>query len=103
MVVRVVVLVSIAVVVVPLCVPVPVPVFMIVAVPVVVSMAVPMIVIMPVPVTHVVPSSTRSRKHAIRCTAIAAPKPLSMFTTVTPLAQLVSIAKSGVKPESAVP
>lgn len=39
----------------------------------------------------------------MRCAAIAAPKPLSMFTTTTPEAQLVSIAKSAVKPPSAVP
>ena len=39
----------------------------------------------------------------IRPTAIAAPKPLSMFTTVMPDAQLVSIANKAVKPASAVP
>jgi len=40
---------------------------------------------------------------SIRPTAIAAPKPLSMFTTVMPEAQLVSIPNSAVKPDSAVP
>jgi len=40
---------------------------------------------------------------SMRPTAIAAPKPLSILTTVTPDAQLVSMAKSAVKPDSAVP
>jgi hypothetical protein len=40
---------------------------------------------------------------SMRPTAIAAPKPLSIFTTVTPEAQLVSMPKSAVKPDSAVP
>jgi len=39
----------------------------------------------------------------IRPTAMAAPKPLSMFTTVMPDAQLVSMANSAVKPARAVP
>ena len=39
----------------------------------------------------------------MRWAAIAAPKPLSMLTTTTPEAQLVSMAKSAVKPPSAVP
>jgi len=39
----------------------------------------------------------------IRPTAIAAPKPLSMLTTVMPDAQLVSIPNNAVKPDSAVP
>ena len=39
----------------------------------------------------------------IRPTAIAAPKPLSMFTTVMPEAQLVSMANSAVKPLNALP
>lgn len=39
----------------------------------------------------------------MRCTAMAAPKPLSMFTTRTPEAQLVSIANRAVKPPMAVP
>lgn len=51
----------------------------------------------------------RSAAHAalplrsMRTTATAAPKPLSIFTTVTPDAQLVSMPSSAVKPESAVP
>jgi hypothetical protein len=39
----------------------------------------------------------------IRPTAIAAPKPLSMLTTVMPDAQLVSIPNNAVNPDSAVP
>ena len=35
--------------------------------------------------------------------AMAAPKPLSMFTTVTPLAQLESMLNSGVNPLSDAP
>ena len=38
-----------------------------------------------------------------RPTAIAAPKPLSMFTTVTPEAQLVSMPSIAVNPARAVP
>ncbi len=40
---------------------------------------------------------------SIRATATAAPKPLSMLTTVTPEAQLVSMPSSAVRPEKAVP
>src|SRR3712207_8624964 len=36
----------------------------------------------------------------IRQAAYAAPKPLSMFTTVTPAAQLFSMARSAVRPRS---
>jgi hypothetical protein len=39
----------------------------------------------------------------MRPTAIAAPKPLSMFTTVIPDAQLVNMPNRAVKPDSAVP
>lgn len=39
----------------------------------------------------------------MRTTAMAAPKPLSMLTTVIPAAQLVSMPKSAVKPASATP
>lgn len=67
-----------------------------VRVPVIVRVCVPVIVRMLVILAH-------AQSFKIRCTAIAAPKPLSMFTTTTPDAQLVSIAKSGVKPPSAVP
>jgi len=51
-------------------------------------------------VAHVAsPAGTRS----MRITAIAAPKPLSMLTTVTPDAQLVSIPNKAVKPSNATP
>jgi hypothetical protein len=79
---------------------VPVPVIM----PVVaVAMAMPMpravlVIVVLVPKLH-----TFSFTHTMRCTASAAPNPLSMLTTVTPLAQLVNIANSAVKPFSAVP
>ena len=39
----------------------------------------------------------------MRPTAIAAPKPLSIFTTVMPEAQLVSMPNMAVNPASAVP
>ena len=38
-----------------------------------------------------------------RTTAIAAPKPLSILTTVTPEAQLVSMPNRAVNPDTAVP
>ncbi len=69
-----------------------------IAVIVIVRMAVVVIVIVAHPCA---PWLLRSSK--IRCTAIAAPKPLSMLTTTTPDAQLVSMAKSAVNPPSAVP
>jgi len=40
---------------------------------------------------------------SMRPTAMAAPNPLSIFTTVMPEAQLVSIPNSAAKPERAVP
>ena len=40
---------------------------------------------------------------SIRPIAIAAPNPLSMFTTVTPAAQLANIAKSDVIPPRCAP
>lgn len=40
---------------------------------------------------------------SMRMTATAAPNPLSMFTTVTPDAQLVSMPSRAVKPDRAVP
>ena len=42
-------------------------------------------------------------RRSMRTTATAAPNPLSMLTTVTPDAQLVSIPNSAVRPERAVP
>jgi hypothetical protein len=44
-----------------------------------------------------------SFKKRIFTAAAAAPTPLSILTTETPGAQLVSIAKRAVKPERAVP
>lgn len=45
------------------------------------------------------PTGARS----MRTTAIAAPNPLSMLTTVTPDAQLVSMPSSAVSPSNATP
>jgi hypothetical protein len=45
----------------------------------------------------------RRQSASIRCTTIAAPKPLSMFTTAMPDAHDVSIAASAVSPPSAAP
>jgi hypothetical protein len=42
-------------------------------------------------------------RRSMRATATAAPKPLSMLTTVTPEAQLVSMPSKAVSPENAVP
>jgi hypothetical protein len=86
-------------------------VLVLVAVPVLMTGRVVMIVRMPVPFAHrgapalcsLFCHGEAGSTRRIRCTAMAAPKPLSMFTTTTPDAQLVSIAKSAVKPESAVP
>ncbi len=49
---------------------------------------------------RVLHGSTGARRRTV---AIAAPKPLSMFTTVTPEAQLVSMPKSAVMPANATP
>ena len=55
-------------------------------------------------VHHAPPRATRASRAATRrCTTIAALNPASMLTTATPLAQLVSMARSGVRPPSAVP
>jgi len=98
----------------PINVPVPVP-----ALPMLMPVPVPallMLMLMPVPMPMRVPVPPNEESRPthvaaacfcwvaiIRPTAIAAPKPLSMFTTVMPEAQLVSIANSAVKPPSAVP
>lgn len=86
-------------------------VVVVVAVRVVVIVGVRMVVIMIVPVIMGVivivvmlvalPHVAQSLR--IRCTAMAAPKPLSMLTTTTPDAQLVSMENSAVKPFMAVP
>ena len=97
------------VVVVPVLVPVIMSVIMPVPVPVIMSGRMIVIVIVPVLVLvflahHGLPSPTLAfGSLRMRWTAIAAPKPLSMLTTTTPEAQLVSMAKSAVKPPSAVP
>ena len=74
---------------------------------VIVIVIVRMIVIVPVIVLvthHGLPSPALAfGSLRMRWAAIAAPKPLSMLTTTTPDAQLVSIANSAVKPPSAVP
>jgi hypothetical protein len=88
--------------------PSPVRVLVSVRVRVLVIVLMPMIVIVPMPVMrmplpHHAFSSTITSCPSIRCTAIAAPNPLSMFTTTIPEAQLDSIANSAVNPPSAVP
>ena len=55
------------------------------------------------PAERVEPDDHRGRARARRCAAIAAAKPESMFTTVTPAAQELSIASSAVTPSSAAP
>ena len=77
----------------------PVAMRVIVVMPVAVRVIVAVPLVVAVTVAHfAAPSPLRSSN--IRCTAMAAPKPLSMFTTTTPEAQLVSMAKSAVKPFS---
>lgn len=66
---------------------------------VVVVVVVVIVVVVVVAVRHVAAHPLGS----MRCTAMAAPNPLSMFTTVTPAAQEVSIEKSAVNPPSAAP
>lgn len=96
-----------------------VPVRMIMPVLVCMIMPVRMVVPVIVPVSHIspapfagrlrcaaLPRSRSSRAHSfgnMRCTTIAAPKPLSMLTTATPEAHDVSMEKSAVKPLSAAP
>jgi hypothetical protein len=48
-------------------------------------------------------SACRAARESQRTTAMAAPKPLSMLTTVTPAAQLDSMPSSAVKPPSEAP
>jgi len=78
-------------------VPVPVPVTVTVTVPV----PVPVVVILVVGAGAVRHHSTVTP--LIRLAAYAAPKPLSMFTTVTPDAQLLSIASSAAMPPKLAP
>ena len=55
-------------------------------------------IIMIVIVIVIVPLVPHYRRLKMRAAAKAAPKPLSMFTTVIPDAQLVSIPKSAASP-----
>ena len=70
---------------------------------VVVIMIVAMIMVVIMPVVRHQRGSLRRSASSRRTITMAAPNPLSMFTTLTPDAQLVSIPKSAVKPPSAVP
>ena len=70
---------------------------------VVMFMGMTVIVIVVVIVAHTRPSAPRAAARSIRATANAAPNPLSMFVTVTPEAQLVSIPQRAAIPPKAAP